>query len=148
MRRLLIFGLLVSIGLLVSGFGLSVVHGQGYGDALLGAMEKARRLKCQNNLKQIHAALERYRGSAGGWPSDLNALVQKKLIDVKLLKCPSAASPAGSIDFVFRKPASGNGEEIIVYDKATNHSGGCNVLQLDGTTQWLTTAQFKKRMGG
>src|SRR3989338_10014013 len=62
-----------------------------------GAMkmrEKARRTKCQNNLKQIYYALSQYRDDHNEqYPASLDELHDEYLDDVEVFKCPSSAAP-------------------------------------------------------
>jgi len=133
MRRMLA----ISIGLAVlAGIGLSALLAQegGYGGALINAQEKARRLKCQNNLKQVWSALQEYRGKNGHFPSDLAALVEKKFIDKKLLKCPSSSTPADAIDYQIAPSAAGG--EVLCRCRRAWHQGGRNLLKADGSVEW------------
>ena len=128
----------------------------GYGGAMVDAHEKSKRLKCRNNLKQIGMALFMHRQMEDGkWPGDLETLVEKKyLTNRKVLQCPSARTPAGSVDYVLVRTKTTGGRprrfapaDVIVYDRTGNHKGGRNVLQFDQQTLWLSEEQFKKRMG-
>ena len=118
---------------------------------MVDATEKARRLKCLNNLKQIGLALFMYRETFDGkWPKNLETLVDKKcLTTTKVLQCPSAKSPPGSVDYALvRTEGRTFGDtDIIVYDRRTNHKDGRNVLLMNQQVQWLSEEDFKKRMG-
>ncbi len=49
--------------------------------------------QCQQNMREIHAAIERYRQRNGGeYPQSLNDLVPRYLPDAGKLKCPADAS--------------------------------------------------------
>jgi len=128
----------------------------GYSGAMVDAHEKAKRLKCRNNLKQIGLALFIYReANDGKWPKDLETLVDKRYLTTpKVLQCPSARSPAGSVDYVLVRTKTKKGEprkfdpaDIIVYDRKDNHKDGRNVLLFDQQVLWLSEEAFKKRMG-
>src|SRR3989338_851236 len=62
-----------------------------------GAMklrEKARRSKCQNNLKQIFYAISAYRDDHNEqYPPTLDALYDQYVDDLEVFKCPTSASP-------------------------------------------------------
>lgn len=130
-------GILFAAAALLAGVGLSALFAQdgGYGGALINAKEKALRLKCQNNLKQIHAALDEYRGKFDGYPSSLDALVEKKILNAALLRCPSANTSAGSIDYKI-DPSATDGRPLCCCKQAW-HQGGRNVLKADGSVEWV-----------
>ena len=62
-----------------------------------GAMklrEKARRAKCQNNLKQIFYAISAYRDDHNEqYPESLEALYDAYVDDLEVFKCPSSVNP-------------------------------------------------------
>ncbi len=107
-----------------------------------GAMklrEKARRSKCQNNLKQIFYAISAYRDDhSEQYPESLEALYDKYVDDLQVFKCPSSAnpvpaSPSGG-DFEYHaglSPAS-RSTEALAQDKAGNHPDGVNILRVGG----------------
>ena len=107
-----------------------------------GAMkmrEKARRSKCQNNLKQIYYALSAYRDDHNEqFPKGLDDLKDRYLDDLEVFKCPSSAnpvpaSPAGG-DYEYKSglsPAS-KSTDPLVEDKDGNHPDGVNVLRVGG----------------
>lgn len=107
-----------------------------------GAMkmrEKARRSKCQNNLKQIYYAISNYRDDHNEqYPKTIDELYERYLDDLEVFKCPSSAnavpaSPAGG-DYELKtglSPAS-KSTEPLVEDKDANHPDGVNVLRVGG----------------
>ncbi len=107
-----------------------------------GAMslrEKARRSKCQNNLKQIYYAISAYRDDHNErYPASLDELVDAYLDDNEVFKCPSSpnpvpAAPSGG-DYEYRtglSPAS-KSTETLVEDKDGNHPKGVNLLRAGG----------------
>jgi len=107
-----------------------------------GAMkmrEKARRSKCQNNLKQIYYAVSNYRDDHNEqYPASFDDLDERYLDDPEVFKCPSSpnpvpAAPSGG-DYEFNtslSPAS-KSTEPLVEDKDDNHPDGVNVLRVGG----------------
>ncbi|MBI3319857.1 MAG: type II secretion system protein [Candidatus Omnitrophica bacterium] len=107
-----------------------------------GAMkmrEKARRSKCQNNLKQIYYAISAYRDDHNEqFPASLDDLHDKYLDDLEVFKCPSSphpvpASPSAG-DYTYKSglsPAS-KSTEPIVQDNDKNHPDGVNVVRVGG----------------
>ena len=73
-----------------------------------GAMkmrEKARRSKCQNNLKQMFYAISAYRDDHNEqYPTSLDQLYDKYVDDLAVFKCPSSANAAPAV------PAGGDYE--------------------------------------
>ena len=107
-----------------------------------GAMklrEKARRSKCQNNLKQIYYAISAYRDDHNErFPESLDVLYDKYLDDLEVFKCPSSAHPVPSApsggDYEYHaglSPAS-KSTEALAEDKPGNHPDGVNILRIGG----------------
>lgn len=107
-----------------------------------GAMklrEKARRSKCQNNLKQIFYAISAYRDDHNEqYPASLEELYDAYVDDLEVFKCPSSAnsvpaSPSAG-DYEYRaelSPAS-RSTEPLAEDKDGNHPDGVNVMRVGG----------------
>ena len=107
-----------------------------------GAMkmrEKARRSKCQNNLKQIYYAIAAYRDDhSEQYPKGLDDLYSRYLDDLEVFKCPSSAkavpASASGGDYEFKtglSPAS-KSTDPVVEDKDGNHPDGVNVIRAGG----------------
>jgi len=107
-----------------------------------GAMklrEKARRSKCQNNLKQIFYAVSAYRDDHNEqYPQSLDELYDKYLDDLDVFKCPSSASPApaspsaGDYEHQAGLSPASRSTEALAQDKSGNHPDGINVLRVGG----------------
>ena len=117
-----------------------------------GAMkmrEKARRAKCQNNLKQIYYALSSYRDDhSEQYPSSLDELYDLYVDDLQVFKCPSSASPVPSSpsggDYEYRtglSPAS-KSIEALAQDTSGNHPDGINVLRVGGQVDFQVESDF------
>jgi prepilin-type N-terminal cleavage/methylation domain-containing protein len=117
-----------------------------------GAMklrEKARRSKCQNNLKQIFYAISAYRDDHNEqYPASLDELHEQYLDDLEVFKCPSSANPVpaapGGGDYEYRaglSPAS-RSTEPLVEDKDGNHPDGVNVLRVGGQTAFQSDGEI------
>ena len=107
-----------------------------------GAMkmrEKARRSKCQNNLKQIFYAISSYRDDHNEqYPPSLDVLYDSYIDDLAVFKCPSSANPVPAApsggDYAYHaglSPAS-RSTEAIAEDKDGNHPDGVNILRVGG----------------
>ncbi len=116
-----------------------------------GAMkmrEKARRTKCQNNLKQIYYAISQYRDDHNEqYPASLDELHTEYLDDLEVFKCPSSANPvpAGPSggDFAYHaglSPAASS-TEPLVEDKPGNHPDGVNILRVGGQVGFQSTGE-------
>ena len=112
--------------------GLAVSFHDASGDASSMVQDQARREKCKNNLSQIWLALGKYRGPHGGYPSSLQALADAKLIDAKLLVCPSA--PGNGVSYSISPSAKGT--DVLCRCGGAWHLGGRNVLKADGTVEY------------
>lgn len=117
-----------------------------------GAMklrEKARRSKCQNNLKQIFYAVSAYRDDHNEqYPESLDALYDSYIDDLQAFKCPSSphpipAAPAGG-DYEYKSglsPAS-RSTESLAEDKDGNHPDGVNVLRVGGQIDFQSDGEL------
>ena len=107
-----------------------------------GAMkmrEKARRSKCQNNLKQIYYALSAYRDDhSEQYPASLDDLFDRYLDDLEVFKCPSSKNPvpgspsAGDYEYNAGLSPASKSTEPLVEDKDGDHPDGVNVLRAGG----------------
>ena len=117
-----------------------------------GAMklrEKARRSKCQNNLKQIFYAVSAYRDDhSEQYPPSLDALKDKYIDDLQVFKCPSSASPvpatpsAGDYEYHTGLSPASKSTEALVEDKDKNHPDGVNVLRVGGQVDFQDNGEF------
>jgi prepilin-type N-terminal cleavage/methylation domain-containing protein/prepilin-type processing-associated H-X9-DG protein len=114
--------------------------------ALNQAREKARRVNCAGNMKQVGLALIIYAGDdvdSGFFPSGsdyrlLNEL--SYLVNGKVYVCPSDSTPntwASSSNYTYvasgLKDTNGSPTSISLgHDKSANHSNWTNILYLDG----------------
>ena len=117
-----------------------------------GAMklrEKARRSKCQNNLKQIYYAIQAFRDDHNEqYPASLNELHDRYLDDLSVFKCPSSSSPVptnpSAGDYKYRaglSPAS-RSTEPLVEDKDGDHPDGVNILRVGGQVDFQPQSEF------
>ena len=117
-----------------------------------GAMklrEKARRSKCQNNLKQIFYAISSYRDDHNEqYPESLDELHDSYIDDLEVFKCPSSAKPVPAApsggDYVYRtglSPAS-KSTEALAEDAAGNHPDGVNVLRAGGQVDFQSDGEI------
>jgi len=101
--------------------------------------EKARRAKCQNNLKQIYYAIAAYRDDhSEQFPSNLDALHDTYIDDLEVFKCPSSPNPtpaspsAGDYEVKTGLSPASKSTEALVEDKDGNHPDGVNVVRVGG----------------
>jgi prepilin-type N-terminal cleavage/methylation domain-containing protein len=117
-----------------------------------GAMkmrEKARRSKCQNNLKQMYYAISAYRDDHNEqYPPSLDALGEEYIDDLEVFKCPSSANavpsaPSGG-DYEYRtglSPAA-KSTEALAEDKDGNHPDGANILRAGGQVDFQSDGEI------
>ncbi|MBN1417128.1 MAG: hypothetical protein JXP34_00015 [Planctomycetes bacterium] len=115
---------------------------------------------CGRNLRDIHEAIEGYRGDHGKYPEKLDLLFAE---DDDRWRRWSARCPAVEgdrpgdraywEDFGYliseRKidpPAALPDNEIIIWDSAPRHNGGRIVLLAGGDVTWMREAEFRKRL--
>ena len=117
-----------------------------------GAMklrEKARRSKCQNNLKQIFYAISAYRDDHNEqYPGSMDELYDAYVDDLEVFKCPSSANPVPAApsggDYLYRtglSPAS-RSTEALAQDKDGNHPDGVNVLRVGGQANFQSDGEI------
>ena len=101
--------------------------------------DKARQMRCVNNIQKISTGLRVYAYEhEGKLPEDLSLLWTKGYIDGQdVFDCPYAAGKgsAEKPDYNFDNKADFNSGENtpLVYDKFKNHRGGrVNILYLNG----------------
>ncbi|OQA76639.1 MAG: hypothetical protein BWY31_04627 [Lentisphaerae bacterium ADurb.Bin242] len=92
------------------------------------ARERAKRISCTSNLKQIHMGLEQYAGDYEGFlPPDLKTLQESGyLTDFEVFRCPSRLRPNAEFsDYLY----FGKGRKLkappflLVRDRDKNHPG-------------------------
>ena len=109
-----------------------------------GAMklrEKARRAKCQNNLRQVFLATSNYRDDhSERYPASLDELYDRYIDDLEVFKCPSSPNPVpsspsgGDYEFASGLSPASRSTEPVIEDKDGNHPDGVNVLRVGGQT--------------
>ena len=114
-----------------------------------GAMkmrEKARRAKCQNNLKQIFYAVSAYRDDHHEqYPSSLNELKDAYIDDLAVFKCPSSPNPVpsdpdgGDYELKTGLAPTSKSTEPLAQDKSGNHPDGLNILHVGGQVEFQAT---------
>ena len=116
-----------------------------------GAMklrEKARRSKCQNNLKQIFYAISAYRDDHNEqYPGSLDELYDHYVDDLQVFKCPSSAKPVPAApsggDYEYHaglSPAS-RSTEPLVQDRDGDHPDGVNILRVGGQVDFESSGK-------
>ena len=117
-----------------------------------GAMklrEKARRSKCQNNLKQLFYALSAYRDDHNEqYPESLDVLYDRYVDDLEVFKCPSSANPIPAApsggDYEYRSglSPSSRSTEPVAEDKDGNHRDGVDILRVGGQVDFKSDGEI------
>ena len=113
------------------------------------ARERARRISCMNNLKQINIALHLYAtDNLERFPKNLQELIDGDYVDtLEVFKCPSSnsdiPSSADSGDYLYQSglTESADSDTPIACDKPENHrSKGGNVSYVGGHIKWRSAS--------
>ena len=112
------------------------------------SMQRARRVACASNLKQIGLGLKMYaRDNGNAYPEILSKTSRHLNHTTSLFCCPSSDTEPGTFetvdnwtDYVYVPglPESVPPDTVIMYCPAKNHKGeGGNVLFGDGHVEWF-----------
>ncbi len=136
--------------------------------ALNSARERAQRIKCGSNLRQIGVSVMIYATDNGGkYPPDLGTLVTATDLPAGVFVCPSGNTPPpppgmkpadaaawvnAHSDYIYlgagKKNGAIGGNDVLAYEKPGAHGGqGMEVLYGDGHVDWVTAAQSQQLMG-
>ena len=121
------------------------------------AGERARRVKCTSNLKQITYACVLYSGdNAEAFPPDLGALVEEYISDGEIFQCPSSGRyragecpPGGPLEdkhlsycYVSGLRATDDADFILAFDEEWNHDReGIVVAFVGGRVSWVRNVE-------
>ena len=107
--------------------------------ATMKMREKARRSKCQNNLKQIYYAVSAYRDDHNEqYPETLDELYDQYVDDLSVFKCPSSKNPvpasasAGDYDYQTGLSPAAKSTDPLLEDKDGDHPDGVNNVRVGG----------------
>ena len=111
------------------------------------ARERAQRIACESNLREINIGLLRYAADhAETFPEDLGKLYPEYTKDRSVFDCP-ASKNTGTPDKPDYKYNPGlklwsSPRGVIVEDRDGNHrKNGKNVLRVDGSIEWDRSAR-------
>jgi prepilin-type processing-associated H-X9-DG protein len=129
--------------------------------------ERANRMKCSSNLRQIGQGIELYAKEHGGkYPDDIQQLIIHADVNPEVLICPSsnheratgattqelAANAHKDLHHSYLYLGKGlvqpvKAELVIAYERKRNHEDdGMNVLFADGHFEWFAAESMKKLM--
>jgi hypothetical protein len=140
--------------------------------SLAGARERARRVKCMNNLKQIGIAMQIYSDdNESKYPPKLSDLYPRYAASPDLFICPTVGGEIqevrkadGDIDvelmrkiidektnyvYVSGLTTDAPADMVIIYEKTGNHDGaGGNVMCNGMDVSWTDSAQYAEMEAG
>jgi len=111
------------------------------------AKERANKLNCATNLRQISLGLHNYAiGHNNVFPPSLGELYPNYISDEKILSCPAgrAGAAKGGPGYKYIKGLTevSQPKDIIVEDLEDSHRGrGKNMLRIDGSVEWIGKAR-------
>jgi len=113
--------------------------------------ERAERINCANNLRQISLGLHMYAGEHNEeFPPNLMALYPSYVKDEHTFDCP-ASKVVGTpekpdYNYVAGLTESSPQSDLVAYDLDGNHKkGGRNILRVNGSVEWVTKGAGKPR---
>ncbi len=121
--------------------------------ALNNAREKARRVSCMSNLKQIGLALKMYAmDHKDQYPEANNdaglqvLIAEQYLTDPSIFRCPSTPKNSGMSYYYIGGYTEGKDSPNLpqAFDKPGNHKGYVNVLFLDGHVERVNIQNYSK----
>lgn len=126
--------------------------------AVSAARDKARRVQCMNNLKQISLAARMYSmDNQEQFPPDLSSLT--KYADApQLFVCPATRRQPGAMEQVDRwsdyvlvpnRKGSDPGDSVLAFSKPDCYPGkGGNIVFVDGHVQWCSLDEYRRLTDG
>jgi hypothetical protein len=105
----------------------------------------SRRSQCSSNLEKIGRALGRYVVDDGNYPETLGVLAPGYLKDQSVLSCPESNR---GYTYVSGLTQNDRATFIIAFDPTGDHSGGANVLRINGAVSFRRKASFVDRIVG
>ena len=131
---------------LIVGVGLLLAFLMTDWGACAPAREPALRRLCQQNLHSLYVACKCYaEDHQGSYPGTLSELCPDYM-DGPLPFCPPSSAPSEHRKDIDRKASyaivgglnAQAGEQVLIYEKQSNHDGGGNVLYTTGRIEWVS----------
>ncbi len=124
-------------------------------DAQEEARDKAKRVQCASNLKQLVLAMLMWSASNNGaFPEKLSVLYPNYVNSLDMFVCPSEGGPVinkeridSQTTYILRKPPTDTppSQEVVLYERPSQHGGeGGNAAFADGHVEWLDAERLRK----
>ncbi|MDD5136543.1 MAG: hypothetical protein PHX20_01405 [Candidatus Omnitrophica bacterium] len=106
------------------------------------AKDRANKIYCANNLRQISLGLHKFALDHNGvFPDNLGALYPDYVTSGTVFDCPGKkhSTVKSGPDYIYRAglTESSASDEIIVQDSEANHAkSGKHIVRVDGSVEW------------
>ncbi|NQT84107.1 DUF1559 domain-containing protein, partial [bacterium] len=124
-------------------------------DAQEEARDKAKRVQCQNNLKQLVLAMIMWaQDNNDEFPEKLSILYPGYVDSLAVFTCASQGGPIinkeeidSQTTYTLRKPPTDTppSQEVVLYERPSQHGGeGGHAAFADAHVEWLSAEELKK----
>jgi hypothetical protein len=111
-----------------------------YTKAMVNTENKARTIKCQQNLYAINQSIQAYGLENEKLPESFDELVRITGM-TQVFQCPEPNSP--KYQYIPGQSLDSPPDNILLYEPEPEHGGKCNVLRVNGMIELLTPEELQ-----